>query len=369
MVNHGGVAVADDAVGARLELGEKGEILAAHVGRSGHHHLILAEQLAGDVGTLLGQRGIIDQHGTRRTFADFVADPEGLGLCRGDGLDLGEHQLTRFRFAGAGAQAQGRGLRNDVAGIARQEGADAHHGRILGRDVARDDGLQRHDQGSSRHHRVDAFLGHRAVAADTGQHDFPVVHRGEQRAGGEVHLALLQRGHVVHAEDRIHREALEQTVLDHGDRAAHDFFGGLEDQVDRAVERTSARQVLRSPQQHGAMTVMTAGMRLAFDGALVVAVIRLLHGEGVGIGTQADRLLAVAAAHPGHHARLADAFGDLVSPLPQQAGDVAGRLVLVERDLGVAVHVVTPGLHRFLIRRQLLQKRAHDDSRSKSETG
>src|SRR5690606_28421839 len=130
-----------------------------------------------------------------------------------------------------------------------------------------------------------------------------VIHRCHDGAAGEVKFAALEPGHVVHAEHRIHRETLEQPILDHRHRAAHDLFRGLEDQVDGAVEGPRARQVLRRAEQHRAVTVVAAGVRFAFDGALVIAIDHLLHRQRVGVGAQADRLLALAAPHAGNYTR------------------------------------------------------------------
>ena len=76
-------------------------------------------------------------------------------------------------------------------------------------------------------------------------------------------LPTWHAGPVVHAEHRVHRELLEQAVLDHLARAAAAFFGRLEDQVHGAVEIAVLRQVLGRAQQHRGMAVVAAGVHLA----------------------------------------------------------------------------------------------------------
>ena len=153
----------------------------------------------------------------------------------------------------------------------------------------------------------------------------------------------------MNAKHGVHREALEQPILDHRNRAAHDLFGRLEDQVDGAIEGPRARQVLGRAQQHRAVTVVATGVGLALDGAFVIAVDHLLHCQRIRVGAQTDRPGAVATTHAGDDPRLPDPLGDFVTPLAKQAGDVAGGVLFVERDFRVAVHVMAPGLHLFLI--------------------
>jgi len=60
----------------------------------------------------------------------------------------------------------------------------------------------------------------------------------------------------VHAENRFHRETLEQAVLDHLARTAAALFRRLKDQIDRAVEMAILRKILGSRKQHRSMAVM-----------------------------------------------------------------------------------------------------------------
>ena len=93
---------------------------------------------------------------------------------------------------------------------------------------------------------------------------------------------------VVHAKHGIHRELLEQAVLDHLARAAAALFGRLENQVHRAVKIAVLGQVLRGGQQHGGVAVMAAGVHLAGVLAGVGKGVELLHRQGVHVGPQAN---------------------------------------------------------------------------------
>ena len=59
---------------------------------------------------------------------------------------------------------------------------------------------------------------------------------------------------------RLHREAIEQTLLHHHPATAFVFLGGLEDQHHGAVEAAGFGQVTGRPQQHGGVAVMAAGV-------------------------------------------------------------------------------------------------------------
>ena len=76
-------------------------------------------------------------------------------------------------------------------------------------------------------------------------------------------LADLHARPVVRAEHRLHRELLEQAVLDHLARAAAAFLGRLEDQVDGAVEVAVLRQMLGGREQHRRVAVVAARVHLA----------------------------------------------------------------------------------------------------------
>jgi len=87
----------------------------------------------------------------------------------------------------------------------------------------------------------------------------------------------------------------------------------------------------------------------------MVAIVHFLHGQRIGIGPQANCLLAITDSQRGDHTRFANAFGDAVTPAAQQIGDVASRLHFIKSHLGMAMQMVTPGLHLLLIGMQNIQ--------------
>src|SRR5713101_8132675 len=93
----------------------------------------------------------------------------------------------------------------------------------------------------------------RALAGDLDVEQ-PAARHLRARADGE--LADIELGPVVHAEDLLAGELLEQPVLDHRLGAATALLGRLEAEMDRAVEVARRREILGGTQQHGGVTVM-----------------------------------------------------------------------------------------------------------------
>ncbi|KAG0922484.1 hypothetical protein G6F32_014650 [Rhizopus arrhizus] len=129
---------------------------------------------------------------------------------------------------------------------------DRQHRLIQRVLAARNHGLQgvhhvgRHDDG------VDRCMGLRRVAAHALDDDVPAVAGRHRRPGAEAELIDRHARHVVDAEHGIAREFVEPPAPHHGACAGITaFFGGLEDQVERAVEFAVPGQVVRRRQQHG----------------------------------------------------------------------------------------------------------------------
>ena len=74
------------------------------------------------------------------------------------------------------------------------------------------------------------------MCATAGDGDVEISPARHHRPGANLKLADRQSRPVVHAKDCVAREAVEQTVGDHRRAAAKTFFGGLKDQMHRAVE-------------------------------------------------------------------------------------------------------------------------------------
>lgn len=143
------------------------------------------------------------------------------------------------------------------------ERAHRHHRRVERMDVARHDGLQRHDDGSAADDGVQRLLRLGAVAADTVDRDARLVDRRHDRPFAQRELAEGQVRLVVEREDGVAGEFLEQPLLHHDLRPAEILLRRLEDQVHRAVEIAPLGNRLGRAEQHGGVAVMTAGMHLA----------------------------------------------------------------------------------------------------------
>jgi len=146
-------------------------------------------------------------------------------------------------------------------------------------------------------------------------------------------------GPVVHAEDRVHREQLEQAVVDHFPRAATAFLRRLEDQVDGAVEVAMTGQVLGRGEQHRRVAVVAAGMHPAAVHAGVSKRVALRHRQRVDIRTQADRTSAAAALEDAHDPGLAQPPMDRNAPIGQCTGDQVRGALLLETQFGVRMDV------------------------------
>ena len=198
------------------------------------------------------------------------------------------------------------------------------------RDVARDDD------------RIDPGFGAGAVRAAAGDGDVEVAAARHHRAGADLKLADCEPRAVVHAKDRVARKALEEPVLDHRFAAAEPLFGGLEDQVDGAVECARLCKVSRRAEQHRGVPVMAAGVHAPLMARAVGEIGRLLDRQRVHVGPQPDRARRRAGAQPADDTRPADAAMYLVTELGQLLRDEIGGALLLEPEFGMRVDVAPP---------------------------
>ena len=155
--------------------------------------------------------------------------------------------VTHLGAEGAHAETERSALRDDVggnAGIERADGDDGGLGRI---DVARHDALQRHDQAAGDQDRIDRKVGACGMAAAALDADEDAVGGGHEGAAAEHECADRIARVVVQAEDRIAREAVEQSIRDHPLRTAvlARLLGRLEHEVDGAGEAAGLREPAR----------------------------------------------------------------------------------------------------------------------------
>ncbi len=182
------------------------------------------------------------------------------------------------------------------------------------------------------------------MAAQALDNDVPAIARGHGRAGPEAELVDRHARHIVQAEDRITGKTLEQTVFHHGARAGiAAFFGGLEDEIHRAVEIRMRGQVLGRAKQDGGVAVMAAAMHAPRDGGLMLETVVLGHGQGVHVGAQSHRFLAAAGAQYAHHTGFPQAGVDFQSQRAQALGHQVGGAGLLEGQLRMRMDVAPQG--------------------------
>ena len=162
--------------------------------------------------------------------------------------------------------------------------------------------------------------------------------------GRMANLPTGRPGRVVHAEDAVAGEAVEQAVLDHRLGAAAALLGRLEDEMHGAVEVARLGEVAGGAQQHRGVAVVAAGMHAA----------RVLRAVGEGVGSSigsasmsarspmARGSLPVAARRPRRSCRCRV---HLEAELLQLARHDVGGALLLEAELGMRMQVAPPRGH------------------------
>ena len=350
-MNHAGprivaVAIADQQITPRALLQHEGKVFAAGERRALHHHAFRPDQCHGHVaGQLrLGQR--VDECGIAALIIDVRGAAQTLRLCVHQVLNAALQQGPHLGLQGTHRQLKIRGVGNHVVGGAGRQHAHRHHRRLPRVHVARHHGLQGHDHTRSRHHRIGRPVRHGAMSADAAQCDQHLVARRHHRPLAKHQVALRHARHVVHRKDRVARKALQQAIVQHARRTAvrrSIFFGGLKNQVQRAIELTPLRQHARRAQQHGGMAVMPAGMHGSGVYAGVREAGRLVDRQGVHVGAKADGLGSVADPQLRHHAGAAQAALDAVTPGREALGHQIGGAVFLERQFWMLMNVMPHG--------------------------
>ena len=150
----------------------------------------------------------------------------------------------------------------------------------------------------------------------------------------------------MHSVNFVNLPAVHHPVRAHLASAAAAFFGGLEYDHDRAVEIAGFGQVFRSPQQHGGMSVMAAGVHGVRGFGSVVKAGLFVNRQRIHVGAQADDLAGrvraafddtddAGAADPCHHL--------VTAKIAQFFGDKGRSAVGFKQNLGVFVQVASPG--------------------------
>ncbi|MNO60086.1 hypothetical protein D3C76_506890 [compost metagenome] len=267
-----------------------------------------------------------------------------LRLADDDRLHPLQGLCAHLGIQGAQAQTQQGLLRDHVGCLTRLQRTDGHYCRFLRIDVARHHGLQRHHHTGRCHQRVDRQVRHGTMPTDPLDGHREQVLRGHHRPLTEAQVPRWQPGHVVHAEQGIAGEALQQAVGEHRLGATLALFSRLEDQRQRAIELAGSSQVTGGTQQHGGMPVMAASVHAALVAAAVGSAGGLVNGQRVHVGTQAELAWAAAVAQHADHAGLADACVHLVAPVFEQLRDQGRGAAFFETEFGVSVDIVADGV-------------------------
>jgi len=114
---------------------------------------------------------------------------------------------------------------------------------------------------------------HGSVRTFAGNDDFKFITAGHHGAGAHAEAAHCHTGPIVQAEYGIAGKLLEQAIVDHALCARPSFFGRLKNKVHGAVKLPRFGQIARGSEQHGGVTIMTAGVHFAV----------MLRGMGEGI--------------------------------------------------------------------------------------
>ena len=278
-----------------------------------------------------------------RRIAALVAQVDAYPVGRLDTGTDAAHPLfqgiLQFSIERAHGTAQHGRLRQHIVGMAGMEARHAHHRRIQRIRVARHQRLQCLHQRTAGQHHVHRLMRHRGVAAMAGDLDFEAIGAGHHRTFGHADAAGGQAGPVVQAEHHVHREALEQPLLDHDPPAAFMLLRRLENEIHGAVEVAQPAQRLGRAEKHCRMAVVAAGVHPAVVRRMVRKGIQFLQGQGVHVGAQADRAPAAAAGKLGHHTGAGYPAMDLEAESLEIIGDLLRGSLLVEGQFRMGMDI------------------------------
>ena len=172
-------------------------------------------------------------------------------------------------------------------------------------------------------------------------------------------MALRLARRVVHGKHGVARVARKEAVVHHLHGATEAFFGGLEDEVERAREAAVIGQLLGRREQHRRVAVVPAGMHQAVVATRVGLAAFFDDGQRVHVGADAQRALAAAATQRADDARATEADVDLIAHGAQLVGHQRAGAVFLEADLGVAVDVSPDGYEFSAVRQAAFDDFAH----------
>ena len=207
------------------------------------------------------------------------------------------------------------------------------------------DRLQRLDDARGRDDRIGRLVGRRAVPAAALDLDLEVVDGGHQRAAVDADLADGQGAPEVEAESGAH--ALEHAVVRARLRSSLAFLGRLEEEAHGRVGLLRGEQA-GDGERHRHVAVVSAGVHAARDRRGVGLFARFLQGQRIHVRAQHDARASRAVV--GHDTGPSDPRARCEADLAQPIRDDAGRAVLLEGELGVAVQVAARGDEGLVLR-------------------
>lgn len=244
-------------------------------------------------------------------------------------------------------------FRQNVVGMTGGKASDADNGRVERIQLAADDGMKRLHEGRAGKNDVAALLRHRRMGAAPFDRRLETVgarHHGSIEDGDRFRR---QPRPVVQAKDHLHRKAREQTFFHHASAAAFVFFGGLEDQIDDAVDFAGAGQMLDClgrRDEHRRMPIVATGVHTAGHLRAMRKIVFFLQGQRIHVGAQADRPFALAAANDSHDAGLGNSRVRFDPQRPQALGDDGRRAPLLESQFRMGMQIpaqLTSSRHDF----------------------
>ena len=256
-------AIADKDISARPLIEHVGKILRGHHQRDLFIDVVTADQIAGAFNGEKRFRRVIDGRHKLQPEIQFGGGAKTGGDAFGHAPHIVlDHAHHRHREGARGAHDASR-LGDHVIGVAAVYLGERQNRRVARADVARHDGLAGgHDLGRDDH-RVDPRFRPRAMGADTGHGDVEKRAAGHHRAGANGEIADVHAWPVMHAENTVAGEFLEQTVVDHRPGTADAFLGRLENEMHAAFEITGFGEITGGAQQHGGVPVMATGVHHA----------------------------------------------------------------------------------------------------------
>ena len=339
------VAIGNEHIGAGLGLEHEREVFGAHGGLL-RLNILGAHNACHHLACKLGFGWAVD--GGRVVTIEMKL---GLGIKGGAQVvrNLAHarfNQVEHFNAEGAHSALNNAEVGHHIGGLTRVDHGDRNYARIDGLFVARDDGLEGLYQLACHGNRVNAVVGQGGMAAFSANGNFEFVARRHDGARADGKGTGLRTWPVVHAKHGLHGALVEHAVFDHFARTTTAFFGGLENQINRAIKIAVVGQMLGCRQQHGGVAVVTASMHFSFVLAGMCKSVELLHRQGVHVGSEAHTAsasTAVSAVHHTHHTGGSHAAQNGNAPIGELLGHHIGCANFLEAQLGVGVNVFANG--------------------------